>query len=157
PHGRGGRGPHPGAVRRQRARRHRHAARRRGRSCPGSPLPAGEAPAQLAVGPAGELLVAPAPPAPSAAPGAGLTSVARGPRRWAARPVPLEPGARAPLLAGGGRYALVAYEAGDAPAGQEPRRCRLALFDLPRGRLGPPRGVCAGPETVVALAAGGDD
>src|SRR5262249_30297564 len=68
---------------------------------------------------------------------------------------PLEPGARAPLLAGGGRYAAVAYQAGDAPPGPEPAPCRVALVDLARGRLGAPRDVCRGRDTVVGLAVEG--
>ncbi len=121
----------------------------------GAPLPAGEAPWQLAVGPAGELLVLPV----TARPGVGLTYVTRDPRGpggWRARPVPLEPGARAPLLAGAGRFAVVAYQAGGTPVGPQPARCRVALFDLARGRLGAPHDVCGGLDTVVGLAAGAE-
>jgi hypothetical protein len=120
----------------------------------GSPLPGGEAPWQLAAGPAGALLVLPV-GARLGRPEVRMIYVARGPGGWRARPVPLEPGARAPLLAGGGRYAVVAYEAEATPAGPEPARCRVALFDLARGRLGAPRDVCGGRDTVVGLAVEG--
>jgi hypothetical protein len=116
-----------------------------------APLPAGEVPWQLAVGPAGELLVL---SATSRSP-ARLTYVARDHRggdRWRARPLVLEPGARAPLLAGQERHAVVAYEAGDTAAERGPRRCRLVPVDLATGRLGAVRDVCRGPETVVGLA-----
>jgi hypothetical protein len=73
---------------------------------------------------------------------------------WGARPLPLEPGARDPLLAGGGRFAAVAYQVGDAPGAA---RCRVALVDLERGRVASTRDVCAGRESVVGLAAAGDD
>ena len=119
----------------------------------GAPLPAGEAPWQVAVGPGGALLVLPVTPRA----GARLTYVTpdrHGPGGGRARPVDLEPGARAPLLAGAGRYAVIAYEAGDTPLGQGPRRCRLVAFDLATGRLGVVRDVCRGPETVVGLAVG---
>lgn len=116
----------------------------------GAPLPGGEAPAQVAVGASGEMLVQSA----SAKRGAGLTYVTRGFDRWRARPVSLGPSARTPLLAGGGRYAVVAYGAGEPPAGQAPTRCRIALFDLARGRLIATHDVCSGRDTIVALAAG---
>ena len=128
----------------------------------GAPLPGGEAPWQLAVGPGGTLLVLPVSPRP----GVRLTYVTSEPRARGAgqaRPVPLESGARAPLLAGAGRYAAVAYQAGDIPVGQSPRRCRLVPVDLTTGRPGAVRDVCHGPETVVGLAvapgaaSGGDD
>jgi hypothetical protein len=126
------------------------------------PLPGGEAPSQLAASPGGELLVLPV-GGRLGRPDARLTYVARSRGGWRARPVPLEPGARAPLLAGGGRYAVVAYAApaaGHTPGGPEPARCRVALFDLARGRLGAPRDVCGGRDTVVGLAvegAGGEE
>ena len=122
----------------------------------GAPLPAGEAPWQLAVGPAGELLVLPV----TTRPGVRLTYVTRDPRGPGgrrARTVPLEPDARAPLLAGGGRFAVVAYQAGDAPItpeGPQPARCRVAWFDLARGRLGAARDVCGGPTRSSASRPG---
>jgi hypothetical protein len=87
-----------------------------------------------------------------------LTYVAPAPTGGRARPRALEPGARDLLLAGGGRFAAVAYHAGaaarTAPAAP---RCRVALVDLERGRVVTTRDVCAGRDSVVGLAAAGDD
>jgi hypothetical protein len=60
------------------------------------------------------------------------------------------------LLAGGGRYATVAYQAVDAPATGTGGRCRVARVDLEQGRPDPARDVCAGRDSVVGLAVGGD-
>jgi hypothetical protein len=117
----------------------------------GAPLPAGEVPWQLAVGPSGELLILSA----TARPGARLTRVSRDSRAgdgWRTQRVDLEPGARAPVLAGGGRHAVVAYEAGDTAVELGPRRCRLVRVDLATGHVGAAHDVCRGPETVVGLA-----
>jgi hypothetical protein len=116
----------------------------------GPPLPGGAAPAQLAVGASGDLLVQSANPAL----GGQLTYVTRGHGGWQARPVALGPRAGTPLLAGGGRYAVVAYQAGEPPAGQGPTRCRLALFALASGRRAATHDVCSGRDTVVGLAVG---
>jgi hypothetical protein len=116
----------------------------------GAPLPGGEAPWQLAVGPAGDLLILPLPTRPNVP----LTHVARSPGGWRARPVPLEPGARSPLLAGRGRYAVVAYQAEGTPAGPAPARCRVAVFDFAGARLAAARDVCSGADSVVGLAVG---
>src|SRR5262245_33590672 len=107
----------------------------------GAPLPGGEAPWLLAAGPAGALLVLPV-GARLGLPGVRLTYVAWGPGGWRARPVPLEPGARAPLLAGGGRYAVVAYQAG----GGRGRRAAGGRWSTPPG------GAPAPPATSAAGA-----
>jgi YVTN family beta-propeller protein len=116
-------------------------------------LPGGAAPWQLAVGTQGELLVLAATPDA----GARLTHVTRGVGGWQARPVVLEPGAEAPLLAGAGRYAVVAYRVGRALPDRGPARCRVVPIDLATGRPGTGRDVCDGRDSVVALATGGDD
>jgi hypothetical protein len=92
----------------------------------------------------------------STAPGVRLTYVAPAPGGWRARSLPLEPGARSALLAGGGRFAAVAYRAGGAPDAQSGGRCRVALVDLARGQQAPARDECAGRDTVVGLAVDAD-
>ena len=116
----------------------------------GPPLPGGVAPWHLAAGPDGEVLAQPA----ATGADARLTFIAPATEGWRARPLALEPGARDPLLAGGGYAAAVAYQAPGAAAGVA--RCRVAGIDLQRGHLAPPRDVCAGRDSVVALAAGSD-
>jgi hypothetical protein len=116
----------------------------------GPAAPVGAAPWQVAVGASDTVLVWPAP----GAAGTGLTFATPSPAGWQVRPVPLEPGARDALLAGGGRFAAVAYRVGAAPAGA---RCRVALVDLERGDVAAARDVCAGRESVAGIAAGGDD
>ena len=117
----------------------------------GPAVPAGAAPWRLAVGATGTVLVQ----TPNAHPGVGLTFVAPAAVGWEARPLLLEPGARDPLLAGGGRFAVVAYVASAAPAARG-MRCRVALIDLERGRVAATRDVCAGRDAVVGAAAGED-
>ena len=120
----------------------------------GPALPAGAAPWQLAVGTSGAVLVQSA----AGGAGAGLTYVAPAAPGWQARPLPLGPGARDALLAGGGRFAAVAYGAGGGPVGAARwARCRVTLVDLERGRVAATRDVCAGRDSVVGLAAVGDD
>jgi len=118
----------------------------------GPPLPAGSAPWQLAVGPAGAVLVQPVAPGPDAP----LTHVGPPAVGGRAHPLPLEPGARSALLAGGGRYAAVAYRAAAAPATESDGRCRVVQVELARGHPGPARDVCAGRDSVVGLAASSD-
>jgi hypothetical protein len=118
----------------------------------GPAVPAGEAPWRLAAGPGGAVLAQPV----AGGTGAGLTRVVRTPAGWQARPLPLEPGARSPLLAGGGRAAAVASGAAGGPDAAAGARCRLARVDLEQGVIGPARTVCAGRDSVVDLAAGGD-
>jgi DNA-binding beta-propeller fold protein YncE len=120
----------------------------------GAALSAGTAPMQVLASPEGHLLVIPAPTSRGAAPTL-VTPVAGS---WSTRPLRLEPGARFALGAGGGNYALVAYDLRDAAA--ETSRCRLVVVDLRTGEVAPPRTVCAGQDSVVALAldpSSGDD
>jgi hypothetical protein len=128
----------------------------------GPPLPAGAGPAQVAVAPHGAALVLARDPA--AAPGytraagdPGLTYVAPTPAGggWAARPVALEPGVRAVLLAGdGGDHAAVVY----APQGAGPgwatpdAPCGLALIDLRTGAVEAAYPVCTPREFATGLA-----
>ena len=138
----------------------------------GPPLPAGPGPVQVAVGPGGAALVLAGEPADAAAP--GLTYVARAGRGWTTRPVPLEPGARAVLLAAdGGDYAAVVYllPAGGPPrpgatgdgagrrgAGEVPDpapvpgpACGLALIDLRVGAVEAASPVCTPRELPTGL------
>jgi hypothetical protein len=120
----------------------------------------------VVVGPHGAALVlardpAAAPGSARAAGGAGLTHVApAGAGGGAARPVALEPGARAVLLAGdGGDHAAVVYTV-DAPPGggaAGPGRppaapCGLALLDLRTGAVEAAHPVCAPRELPAGLA-----
>jgi hypothetical protein len=94
-----------------------------------------------------------------ARPDGGLTHVVRAGGGWAARPVPLEPGARARLLAAAGDAAVVAY-AGPPPAPEpDPRTgpspaggCRLALVDLRTDTAAPAPLVCHAGETITGVA-----
>src|SRR5262249_26060025 len=110
----------------------------------GPPVPGGEAPSYLAAGPGGAALALPA----STPSGVRLPYVAPAPGGWRARPLPVEPGARSALLAGGGRFAAVAYQVGGAPDAEAGGRCRVALIDLARGQPGPAHDVCAGRDTI---------
>jgi hypothetical protein len=120
----------------------------------GTPVPAGTAPWHLALGPAGSLHVEPVPTGPEAR----LTFLARAPAGGQPRPLSLEPGARRPLLAGGGHVAAVAYasQGGERPAGEPGPRCRVAPVDLALGRVTSTRDVCSGRDSVVGLTAGDD-
>ena len=119
----------------------------------GPPLPAGPAPAQLAPGPGGALLVLPA-----GGPAWRLTHVAPPPHPGGAPParaVPLEPGGSgggARLVGDGQGAAALAYHLpAVTPAG---RRLvgRLALLDVARGAVGRTHTVCADPDVVVDAA-----
>ena len=123
----------------------------------GPPLPAGNGPQQIVVGPNGSLLVASV-GFPS---GGQLTHLTRIGSRWVAHPVSLKPGAREPLIAaGGGRHAVVAFRAAaqgsSTGAAGQPPRCLLSAIDLVTGHIERPRAVCSGRDSVVALAAGPD-
>jgi hypothetical protein len=108
------------------------------------PLPVGAAPAQVVVGAGGGALVRAGGPAR-----AEVTYVAPLGDRLVARPVTLEPGARAVLLAGdGGDYAAVAYA---RPARDEPA-CGLVLVDLRTGRAEAPHLACTPRELVAGVA-----
>ena len=106
----------------------------------------------MAAGSAAAVLV----PSVTAAPGAPQTRVVRDAGGWRVDPVLLEPGARSPALAGGGRYAAVVYRAAAGPAAASGGRCRVVRVDLEHGRVGPARDVCAGGDAVVGLALGAD-
>ena len=119
----------------------------------GPPLPTDRAPARLAAGPRGHLLVA------GAGPAAQLTLHTATAVGWRARPVPLEAGARPTevrALAGdGGRYAVVAYAAAAGTAAGERAAegpCRLALIDLLAGAVVRAHQPCARGDTVAGLA-----
>jgi hypothetical protein len=119
----------------------------------GAPRPAGPAPRQVVALADGGALVRSDAPGPTG----GLTHVARESGGWAARPVALEPGARARLLAVDGDAAVVAYEeppadADPVPEGNPARRCRLALVDPRTDTAAPTPPVCRAGETVVGLA-----
>jgi DNA-binding beta-propeller fold protein YncE len=130
----------------------------------GPPLPAGDAPAQVAPGPGGSLFVLSfARDRP-----AGLTHVVRDQGTWRARPVPIGASLQqAALAADGGRYAAVVHhtptrlgaEPGPPalPAGAPEGRCRLTLLDLATGETRT-HVVCGPGEQVagVALRAGPD-
>ena len=80
------------------------------------------------------------------------TSVAAADGAGAARPVPLEPGAQATLVAaGGGRAAAVVYTLRDGGSAGPPRR-RLALVDLPAAAVLRTHPVCRPGEAVTSLA-----
>jgi hypothetical protein len=115
----------------------------------GPPVPAGPAPGQLVPGSGGSLLVL------SLEPGRRhpLTLVRRVGGRWIARAVPLEPAARAFLLAGdGGPEAVAAYVVPSAPGAVAGRACRLAVVRLPLGTVAGASDVCAPSEAITALA-----
>src|SRR5262245_39002285 len=122
----------------------------------GPPRPAGPAPARLAAGAGGRVLVVPSGGAPTGA----LTLVVPHWGGAAARPITLEAGAQPlHLAADGGRYAAVAYVvAGGWPGGGgvAPGPCRLAVVDLVRAAVVGAHAVCAPGEaaTGLALAAG---
>jgi DNA-binding beta-propeller fold protein YncE len=123
----------------------------------GPALPAGVLPGQVVPGPDGSLLVRSFAPSPTGR----LTHIARagaGGRAWAARPVPLEAGARDVWLAGAGRrYAAVAYLAPDPATGR--LRCRVALVDARLGTVQPAHtvGVDLARITGLALDGGPED
>jgi hypothetical protein len=129
---------------------------------PAPPLPAGAGPAQVVAAPQGTVLVlARDPPAAPGYAGAvgdpGLTYLAPAPAGggWAARPVALEPGTRAVLLAGdGGDYAAVVYAPSGPGAGRPPPEapCGLALIDLRTGAVEAAYPVCAPRELPAGLA-----
>jgi hypothetical protein len=139
-----------------------------GGSTLGSPLPAGPKPAQVVLGQNGAALALSGDPAF----GSMLTYVAREPdpdraggkdgegAGVAERPVPLEPGSRAVLLAGdGGSYAAVVYVLTSSPAadGLDAARpggtsCRLALVDLRSGASEAAHTVCGAGDLPTALA-----
>ena len=116
----------------------------------GPPLPGGPAPAQVAAGPPGHLLVV------AAAPGADgpLTHVAAGGPDRRARPLPLgEPAEDAYLAGAGGPAAVVAYHRPRPPAGAAAApRCRLALVDARAGAVTRTHTVCGARERVTGLA-----
>jgi DNA-binding beta-propeller fold protein YncE len=128
----------------------------------GPPLPAGAGPAQVAASPQGTVLVlardsGAAPGYARAAGDPGLTFVAPAPAGggWIARPVALEPGARAVLLASdGGDYAAVVYAPSDGGAGRPSPEapCGLALIDLRTGAVEATYSVCAPRELPTGLA-----
>jgi hypothetical protein len=100
-------------------------------------------------------VLAAGPPAPGAE--ASLTHVAPAAGEWAARPVPLEPGATAVLLAGdGGPQAVVAYRAPEPGAGAAGAPCRLAVLDALTGAVqrthALPPAVCGPGDSVRSLA-----
>jgi hypothetical protein len=116
----------------------------------GPPLPGGPAPARLAPGPDGTLLVL------RADPPASLTHVSPAGGRWVARAVPLEPGASGALLAGdGGAQAVLAYHV-PSPAGGETAACRLAVLHVRTGEVERthtlPPASCAARDSVRSLA-----
>ena len=120
----------------------------------GPPIPVGDAPAQVALGPGGSVLVL----AFSRNRPGGLTQVAAARAGGRARPVPLAaPLYQAALAAAGGRYAVVAHHLPERlppahpPPGTEAGRCRLTLLDLTTGEVRT-RPACAPGEQVVGLA-----
>jgi hypothetical protein len=126
------------------------------------PLTGGSGPAQVVVAPQGAVLVLARDPIaaggqPGAAGDPGLTYLTPAPAGggWAARPVALEPGARAVLLAGdGGDHAAVVYALqGAGPGRTAPDApCGLALIDLRTGAVEAAYPVCTPRELATGLA-----
>jgi hypothetical protein len=122
----------------------------------GPALPAGPAPAQVAAGLGGALVVLAAGPLEPGGP-TPLTHVAPTAGGWAARAVALEPRATGVLLAGeGGPQAVVAYHAPGPDAGGGGPVCRLAVVDARTGDLTRthtlPPAVCGPHDSVRSLA-----
>jgi DNA-binding beta-propeller fold protein YncE len=118
----------------------------------GPPLPAGRAPWRIAAGPGGRLLVL------ASTGHSALTHLAPGGRPgegWTTRPVPLESGATAALLAGTGRgRAALSYHVA-APAGSAASwSCRLLLLDVADGAVEATLDPCRSGEVVAGLAFG---